>query len=54
MYGKTGVISDVSKIVTPAASGSTTPEPNPYRNALRRVSPLDSNGVEMIAPSGKF
>jgi 2-C-methyl-D-erythritol 2,4-cyclodiphosphate synthase len=53
-YGIAGVIIPAASIVTNAATGSTTPDRNPYRNDFPLPSPLALSGIDIIAPSGKF
>ena len=53
-YGKTGIISAESKIVRSPATGSTMPDSIPLKNALPLLIPLAANGMEIIAPSGRF
>lgn len=51
---ESGTTNPVSQIVRNAAIGSTIPDSVPYTNALRFVIPCALNGMEIIAPSGKF
>ena len=53
-YGRTGARTLYSSTVKSAATGSTTPESVPYRNARLLLIPSPLSGREMIAPSGKF
>ena len=53
-YGKKGKIKEVSRIVIIAATGSTAPESDPYKNEQNLLFPSVCNGIEIIAPSGKF
>ena len=53
-YGSIGVTSPVNNIVIIAAIGSTIPDNTPYPNDFNFDFPSASNGIEIIAPSGKF
>ena len=53
-YGSTGTTNFVSNIVIIAPIGSTIPDNVPYKKALLFFFPSAFNGIEIIAPSGKF
>ena len=53
-YGKIGTTNEAIKIVNPAPIGSTIPDSIPYINDLFFDNPELFNGIEIIAPSGKF
>ena len=53
-YGKPGTTRLVNSIVKIAPIGSTIPDKVPYQNAFNFDIPSLFNGIEMIAPSGKF
>ena len=53
-YGITGSIIPMASIVSIPAIGSTIPDNTPYTKALSFELPVLCNGMDMIAPSGKF
>ena len=54
IYGSIGITALVNSIVIIAPIGSTTPENAPYINAFVLLIPSLFNGIDIIAPSGKF
>ena len=54
IYGSIGITAFVNNIVNIADIGSTIPDNVPYKNAFALETPTVFNGIEIIAPSGKF
>ena len=54
IYGNIGTTALVNNIATTAANGSTIPERVQYKNAFPFETPSAFNGIDIIAPSGKF
>jgi len=54
IYGRILIAIFVSIIVVIAPIGSTIPDKVPFTKALNLLSPAVFNGIEIIAPSGKF
>ena len=52
--GSAGVMSEARIMVRTAPIGSTTPEANPIRKDLKRLSPSEASGIDIMLPSGKF
>ena len=53
-YGNAGTIKPAARIVRIAPIGSTIPDNTPLIKARGLFSPSAHNGMDMIAPSGKF
>ena len=53
-YGSINIMASAKTIVNAAATGSTTPDNVPYKNAFPLPFPSERNGSETMAPSGKF
>ena len=53
-YGSAGTMSWAAKTVSTAPMGYTAPESTPSKNARDFFMPSACNGMEMMAPSGKF